>query len=393
VLPRATEQSDAAVAGIAKHMFVELVCTRGRDFALKFLEERHPEWVPVCDAMDLDKIPTMLASEVAFAYDVAADTAREVGRGSKVDYRTIDLAPFEIPGRADLVGVGNDAAYVADLKTGWSSATNARRNGQLLFLALAACRVYDRDSAIVELIYARPDGSVWKDRAELDAFELDAFADRLRELPSRVAVAQKAIELNGEPNISQGPWCRYCPAFASCPAKTKLVRAIGDGSEIAALQKLQPLTQATAATAYHRLRSAKELLAKVESAVYAYARETPIDLGDGQLLGEVTREGNERLDGEIAYAVIREIHGVEIADAAVARSVTKKAIGEALRGKVPRLAPAEREVLDAIRAAGGSERPLRVVIEEYPRPTPATPKSDPGDERIAELTAPDYDGP
>ncbi len=93
----------------------------------------------------------------------------------------------------------------------------------------------------------------------------------------------------------------------------------------------------------------------------------PFMTHSGKMFGPVEKLGNEKLDGDIAYDVIRERHGQAIADAAVERSASKKRIKEALGfvGVKGQVAELERKVLDEARARGGSKRDTKTVIEEF----------------------------
>lgn len=363
VLPRAAETSPDASRGIDLHAFFELCASHGREKALQILREKGSAWLEVCEAIDTDLLPLELAHEVAFAYDIATDTARELGRGIGRKYD--GLGPFEIPGTVDVAGVSDFAVIVGDYKTGWGEVTAAKDNSQLRFLALAAARTYERDDAIIEIIRPKENGTAWRDRAELDVFDLMDIADSLRSLPGRVDRQRIQWQTEKYVDVSQGPWCKYCPAFHSCPAKQALAIRLGSGEEITVLNKA--LTRDKVGQAWTRLKAAKELLGKVEKTIYAMAIEEPIDLGDGRMLGQIVKDGNEKLDGDVVHAVMRDRFPA-LADTACKRTATKKSIQDALRTIVPKVAPEMRIILGDIRDRGGSERPQRKVVEEYTKP-------------------------
>jgi len=300
-------------------------------------------------------------AEVKLAYDVATGKGRILGYGSDRGYR--DLGPFEIPGTADVLAYDAERVYVGDRKL-WRAVTPARSNGQLATLALAATRALGLDEATVWLEYEH--GGV--DRATLDVLELDEFAAKLRRAHAAVAKARQVRAGGSMPDVAEGPYCKHCPAQHACPAKAALVRRLVTGGEADELEMMIPLTVDTARIAYERLGHARNLLRRIEAAVYAFASETPIQLGDGRVLGRRTKPANEELDGRIARAAIAEVLGEEVAEQAAEVVVTKTAIKAAAKEASPRgkAAAAERQVLELVRQRGGAKRgDPREVVEEF----------------------------
>ncbi len=355
-LPQVKNTNPWAQEGTALHDFLEMTSKYDRDTALQSMrdDDDWEKYADVCEAIDTDSLPTELAHEVAFAYDVVTRKVRELGRG-KVDYSKCNLNPNEIPCRLDVVGVSPSAVFVGDYKFGRGDVTPAKRNVQVGFGALCATTLYGRDNAVVEIIRpGRGGAKPFHDRAELDMLDLDALALRLSEWFPRRRGVLSIIESGDTPNVFEGDWCKWCPSYNYCPAKTALAVRIGDGSEIQELHT--ELTPETAAAVYKRAKMASELLRKVFGSIYGMARNEPIDLGDGKMLGETTKRGNERLDGQTVRAVLQLLHTEEIADEAVEITATKAAIERALRGKVAVLAPAIREVLTKVAELGGIRR-------------------------------------
>jgi hypothetical protein len=355
--PCVRSTSEASERGVAIHAFLEDAIMRGRDAALASVAE---EYRDVCEAIPIDRIPHV-TPELAFAYDVETGVARVLGRGIGRKYGA--LGNSEIAGTADVVGGSDGMVYVGDYKTGRSYVEPAERNLQLAFLALAAARAYRVTSATVEILRVREHGELWIDRATLDVFDLDALATRLRYLVRHVHEADDRVSRGEVPNLSEGPWCDYCPSYLACPAKVGLVKRLALGTELDEIELMtRPLDPEVAGVAYERIVSAERMLARLKRSIYAVARERPIPLPSGNVLGEVTRQGNERLDGDIAWRVVERMHGREIADAAVTRGATKAGLRRALSGA----RGAFDAVLAEIRAEGGAEKPMRTGVEEYP---------------------------
>ncbi len=344
-LPQANTTSTWAEQGTANHAAQEEAAAAGE----------FPEDVLAI----LGSASATAKAEVMLVYDYASDTGRIVGQGSGRGYGT--LLPTEIPGTADILACDADRVYVIDRKL-WRSAGSAQTNAQLAHLALAACRALGKHEATVALIYET--GRV--DRADLDVIDLTAHRERLRVLERSLAEQTGRYQSGAMPDVAEGAWCRFCPAAHVCPAKIALVRRLISGEEASDISLLTPLDGAAAAFAYERLGHARQLLKRIESAIYAYAAESPVPLGDGKFLGKHQTRGNEKLDGDVVYTTIREQYGQAIADQAVTRHATKKAISAALKaaGAAP-VSKAEAEILRAVRAAGGSTRETKETIGEY----------------------------
>ena len=87
VLPHVRRTNQDAAWGTALHAFLHDVRVVGLDRAL---ERAAPEHREAFAALDFDKLPLdpqAYAGEVAFAYDVEHDTARELGRGDRKSTR------------------------------------------------------------------------------------------------------------------------------------------------------------------------------------------------------------------------------------------------------------------------------------------------------------------
>lgn len=371
LLPHVQRETQWSEAGTARHAYLASIGALGREKALAAVPDAHRK---ECAAIDLDGLPTHLASEVAFAWDVETGVARELGRDMGRNYS--GCSATEIPGTIDVVGVGESDLYIGDFK-GWQL-VDARDNAQLLFAAMCAAKIYGRDRAMLEIINIRH-GAPWRSRCHVDTFDLADFEQRLCSTLSMVATLKAAIVRDTDdvtlPAVVEGEHCKYCPAFDSCPAKTAIIRELVGGAP----RSLLPIRPETATEAFLRLQQIKEVVKHVDAALHAYAKEQPIQLPDGKVFGAREKDGKEQLSGDVAYAVVKELHGQEIADLAVTRSTTKKAIKEAVRTAKERglhagtLKAGEDAILDAVRERGGSERKRSITIDVH---KPALPPAE-----------------
>jgi hypothetical protein len=329
----------------------------------------------------LDKLPAevreliprgaLVVAEAIVYYDWQTDTARVPADGAH-GKRAYTPGPTEIPGTIDLLVIHGDRVTVLDYKM-HSDVGNPDENEQLLGYALAAARVCKAADVtlVVAYIDADEDGTVKLLRPlvarQLDELDLDAYAAKLRGIIAAVE-AQRARRV---PDVRENKHCRYCPAAVHCPAKTALIRRLVSGQERDELELAMPLTPETAAEAYKRLGHARALLKRIESAIYAFASQQDIPLGNGQVLGKRVKLGNEQIDGNIAWEVLREQYDDDVANAAVTREASKAGIERALKASgVKPLAPAMRSALAAIGERGGAKRELKETIDEHPAQLP-----------------------
>jgi len=351
LLPRHGLESQWMSLGITKGAFFEaLIGGVGREQALAAIAD--PDTRAVCEALDLDGLPlepAAYAAEVAFAWSPITGAARELGRGLERDYSA--AAEGEMVGTADVIALlGDDGVLVADWKGEHAHVTAPARNPQLRWLALAACRAYGRRRAVVEIIRPGEDRA-WRERAELDAFDLAEIAEEMRALVQDLQRAAADV-----PRLVLGEHCRRCKSMPYCPAQTALVRDLAAGDGALVTRMAESLTPDTARAAWHRLQAAKGALERIEQALRTYASFEPISLGDGRVFGP-QRIRRESLDGTAVFHVLRERYGEAKAWEGVELKATKAGLDRALRpiaqeGKA-KITHLTRDVLGEVEARGG----------------------------------------
>lgn len=350
-------------------------------FALPHFVERHPGQDEGIDrhaedetSIDAGRVPDELEqrwpgfswrAEVAFAIDLATGTGREVG--SRIDRAYGSGAPLEVFGTADAVGRLGDRLVIVDRKSFDPRVPRAAVNAQLHTLALAATRAYGLDACEVAIRHeARP-----LDVAALDAVDLDTFLVDLRDIHARVIDAKRLLR-EGTLELHPGDHCRYCPAFmgpngVACPAQKALQSEVKNELVAVRVEATIPFRDdEEAADAYELYQRIKMLQTRLATALHARGKERPFRTRSGKMFGAVEKLGNEKLDGDIVYEVVKARHGRDIADAAVIRSATKKRLADALSfAGVASKAVAEREILADVRSKGGAKRETKTTIEEY----------------------------
>jgi hypothetical protein len=339
LLPRAENASQWADAGHDEHAEIADQHTAGT----------LPDWIARL-------IPAGARSELALAFDVATRQGRVIGENIGRAYG--DVAPFEVVGSADMVGVDGDAVVVLDWKTGYLDVEPAATNPQMAFYALAACRAFGKDRAIVRLVYTK---SNRVDEAELDALDLAAFADRLESLFRRVALAQSNRAAGAAVDTREGSWCRYCPSKAVCPSKVGLLAQIAAGGLATTTGEMTP---AVAARAYEQLVRIEQIVKEARARLLTFVEEQgSIDLGNGRAFGRYRAIGDRKIDVDKAEAVVRDMLGPEAARAMIKRSTSQDAIKAAAKQYGKR--GDQANVIKLLEAAGAIQRAETFPIGEY----------------------------
>lgn len=338
LLSRAENASQWADAGQVEHA----------DLASEVMAGTLPDWISAA-------IPPNSRTEVALAFDVATREGRIIGENLARAYS--NLGVFEIVGSTDVLGVVGDAVVIADFKTGYGNVEPAATNAQLAFYALAAARALDKTRAIVRLIFTKTERV---EEAELDAFDLAAFGERLAALHSTIAALKHPV------STTEGSWCRYCPSKHVCPSKNgQLVQLAERGAAVLGDSLITP----------ERRRAAYEQFVRIEQIVADAKRRLdasiddfgPIDLGNGRAYGRYHRPGRKQLDGDKAVQAIRVVVGEsakEFEALAIERSTSQAAIERAAKALAPARGASKLKaaVIAKIEELGG----VTYGAEQYP---------------------------
>ncbi len=385
VLPQVQTVRAASTFGNVVHEFCRRCNVDGRDAALDAIEDE--SYRAACEAIDLDRMPTLLrdryVSELALAFDVKDGTARVLGQnvGRRYAELGVDHAR-QVPMSIDLAGFTEDSEgfETIDYKTGTGRYMAEVYRAQLAMGALAGTRAYGKTWARGVLLYVHSDGGVHAEYAVFDAYDLALFEAELRRLWARQDRVESELAA-GQPlsDLVVGEHCEYCNAFRSCPAQANIIRWALEPSVLSDLgAAVESLTHERAAEAYQKMKVLRRVLDVVESALEAYATATPIDAGGGLVYGSVPWS-KEPLVGSVARQVLVEKCGQKIADGAAEWKVTKEAVKSAgrLRAEALTAASGKRvthksvidELLAEIKARGGVKPTFGSTVQEY-RPKP-----------------------
>lgn len=293
--------------------------------------------------------------EVAVAYDVETDTARELGVGRGA-YGDVDYSR-EIPGAADLIYLDAHSLTVCDIKTGFGKgAEHVSQHSQLRLLALMAARLHMRDRVTIQVL--RIDGPTLEATEHaIDATELDAIAAEVRALWAAIPGA--------EPQPGEHCTALWCPAVTVCPATQRVV-ALATVAPDPSWAVTEPTTPEHALW----LRDGAALLEEMAEAWKARARayadaNNGIPLPDGKVWRRTDTERETIvLDGpggaEAEDALRRAGVEVEVKRTATKGAIEKAVAAKGLKGKA--LREAVEEILVPLRVAGATRT---VTIPRY----------------------------
>lgn len=365
-----TESTDDQVAGSARHRFVQRAREMGRDEALAEIPADAP-WRAQCEALSLDALPAG-DHELAYAYDVATDGARFLG--AWID-RAYQVGPTEVSGTADLVcppTAERPRWLVVDFK-GEEEVTPAATNLQLGFYALCVARVQGVDEIDVAIGYLGHGGSIRWDRATLGPFDIEAVAERVRNVHATVAAVRAYVAAGGTaPDFATGLHCRRCPALTMCPAQVALVREVAlsvrpEAADAGAVVQrmtasLAPLSDEDAGRAWVRVQLLEELIGAMKASLRARAEVKGLPLPDGEQLMpvEVLRRS---LVLDKAMPLLRVRFGDQV-DALVERTLSADAVGKLARQVAPGKGQkkALEELWGALAEAGAVKRSMHIQL-------------------------------
>lgn len=387
VLPRAkdTNPSPLRDVGNAVHGFLRDVSHVGRDAAL---EKAAAPYRQLCESIDVSLLPAAdegYAAEVAFRYDVLADVAEETasGDGSRAYVAPASGTPC-VFGTCDAIGLLPEEATVIvyDYKTGGYDYGSPERIWQLRFYALAAARAYGMKRAKVAIIRIRDDGSPWYDWGELDEAALAQTASDLLQLVARVEDNRERV-MPQLADATMGPWCKYCPSRAWCPAVTGLATAVALHKEATEWWNgPYELTSDNVPRVLERIQAVRQVLDEAEESCKALAEAMDIPLGDGWVLGMKDCPSTEILP-DTAHQLLEEAYGPDVATAAlsVRTEVTQAQLKRALkkvpkelvtRGKSGR--PSQEalfgQVMEGLKARGGAKVTTTKKVMRYKSKAP-----------------------
>lgn len=198
-------------------------------FELAMLDDEYNPEDYVGNTKVIDGIKVTVTEKHADKVYTAIDTQLDIEEFldlNKCFFESIMECNEHVGGTADIVGwsTNNNIFVVGDLKTGDGLMVWATENQQLMFYAWLAVLEYAKDFAfnkdtVIRLYIIQP-----SERRDDPLDYWDTDLKTIMAFGKDFVKAVKEAETNpGEP--CAGEWCSYCPAMATCPAKTGMVAA------------------------------------------------------------------------------------------------------------------------------------------------------------------------
>lgn len=342
-------ESDAMRAGTGRHAYLaavaralpeamtaepEAALDTARTDALATVPADAP-WRATCEAIDIEGLfaelgresaVALVEADLAHAWDPSTDTARPV---DAVTHRAYADAEGLVGTLDWLVTHADGTVTVLDFK-GVRRGAPAREHLQLALYALQVARARGLDSVHVALCYIDEEGALTWDRATLDAWDLDAAADRLLLIHATVTAA-RAASWDALPT-RVGEHCGDCTCVRVCPAMVTLVRELVVAGAPSP-DRLALLSDDDAGAAWVRLDALETALDAARRALRARAEIRGLPLPDGQQLVPVESERRSVVLDK-ALPLLRERFGAQ-ADAAIEQSMTAASVSKLARQLAP----------------------------------------------------------
>lgn len=268
-----SHKNQGASKGHAFHDVVETARNEGVDVALKkFARNPRKDIEPWVMGFDFDYFLRLVGNaetEVAYSWDSDSGQVRMLG---KQIGRKYEISKTEIPGTADYIAIDGTHATLVDLKTGVTWVNSPQENWQLRFLAICIARHHKVETVEAHIAHVQPDGSSdYKPPAFWLLDDLDQFETQLK---SRLE----------QDTIVVGEHCRWCDAFARCPAQYGTATALVEADR----DLKGELTTERIAEIYPKLQAVKVATDRVEKALKEFVEHNgPVPLEGGKQLALV----------------------------------------------------------------------------------------------------------
>lgn len=363
----ATEDDSTPAAGKGKalHRYLEnLALGMPREEALTKVPAEYQAMAEAIDTPALPLDPHCYRPELFLGWDPATDVAMVIPDDLPADMRR---ALFRA--RLDVAALAEDdkGGALWDYKTGRGYVPPPKENWQIKSEALLMAKVYGLTWVRAQLVFLGEDGAIRTSTAVFEQADLAQIEVQVRAILDRIERERARIAIGEAPRVVMGAaWCRWCPAFSSCPGQTSLVKVLASKPEAVQAEVMALLTPENAGIAHRKLQVVEALVDKLRASVDAAAKEFGgVLLPDGKVYGPVEKS-IESVVGSKAADVLEHLFGPEVADAAIKTTTTKTAIDDALRlHKGDRTLKAmKEEAYDALRQAGAIETTVRTEMRE-----------------------------
>jgi hypothetical protein len=240
--------------------------------------------------------------EVAFAIDVEKETVRRIG--SRIERAYGELGPTEIALTIDAIIYKASGCEVWDWKSR-ERVTSAKSNLQIR-AGVVAVMFHEQLTKVHGGIGYLDNGET--DEADFDMFDVAVFFSDMRAMLKSIHAAQELVASGGTPDVSAGPWCKYCPAMPYCPAHTRLAMTmIGELDYISKeIAFFSPDQVSKAWDTYKRLET---ILERAGESLRLRIGQSVIPRPGNKRLAMVEMPGRSTFDKDAALGRLKELGG------------------------------------------------------------------------------------
>lgn len=367
LLPRWDQSTSPwAERGTAIHAFLQAYgaakAAGAGDALVAALDAVPEDYRDDCATLDVDQLPLGegYAAEESWALDLLTGAARRIQPPSADTHTYVGVEPWEVPMTIDVRGTEEPVVY--DYKSGFIHRDHTH---QLMAGAAVEAHALQADVVAVEVIRLDTGG---RDRRVVDAFDLVMWR---AEWVRRFTAARETTQVTDD-QVRPGQHCQHCRAWLACPAKMGVVVDAASGELVRRLNKV-----ASAGDVKRTLDMLEEVsadLRRMRESLYGAAREQPIDLGDGTVLG-VRKTEREQVKADVAWPVLMEMLGPELAEKAASHDISKASILRAARvakQKDPArwdkpVSHIQESILEAIKQRGGIDTKVSSTVSVHRR--------------------------
>lgn len=363
VLERADEVLPSMERGTSIHAYLERIANGATPS--ESLAKAPEKWREDCAAVDLGGLPPLASglAEVGFLLDVDAGTACVAPDAHTREAVRAEARNGETPMLVDwLAQDGEGRGIVLDWKSGRSEdLARAAVNLQIRTYAATALLAYGWESVRYGLIRVDGDWPYW-DMAEMDWLGAQEVLEEVRALRAAAVAAVEAHAKDGAlPPLRLGPWCDWCPSARFCPARTRGVLALLDGTAGRAVSEASAMAPEAAGELYSRLLAAEDAVKTMLADLKALAKQVPLPLPSGKVLAPVERSETSP-DAERVVSVLARVYGEEAARAALVQPSPKTSWAHLKDWAEAYVLPERQRAWDENRGAKKGRRPSAGVV-------------------------------
>lgn len=255
-----------------------------------------------------------MRAEAAYVVNVRDRTSRLVGVDIGRAYGK--LGPYDFPVSLDVEAVvDEDTVWIRDWKFGtYSNVWQLHVQAMAVLFPEPGPKPPKAPSQFMVdagFVYFEEGRKPREETYAIGLMDLDEKAEQLAKAFDRVKYITDTIRNGGTPRLSQGPWCKYCPAQDHCPAKWSMIRAaLGEMQGMDSI--VEAMTLEKCGQAWHWVKEVEKFRKKAETVLRdRLEREGGFPLPNGKTLVLEQRSGKKTVDMKRTMALLEELGATE----------------------------------------------------------------------------------